>query len=109
MWPGMAVWNWLGFGRVLVVSMRWGVLVVVVVVGGEPGVLAGARKTSTVRLKQSASVRRVEALVVDGMKRRGRPKLRSEDRVKLDMNELLLSDDITFDRNEWRAKIRLVG
>ncbi|GKA17965.1 hypothetical protein Tco_0697802 [Tanacetum coccineum] len=38
--------------------------------------------------------RRVEALVVDGMRRRGRPKLRWEDRVKLDMKELLLSEDM---------------
>ncbi|GJV91301.1 hypothetical protein Tco_1539114 [Tanacetum coccineum] len=39
------------------------------------------------RRPQSAPVRRVEALVVDGMRRRGRPKLRWEDRVKLDMKE----------------------
>ncbi|GKD10437.1 retrovirus-related pol polyprotein LINE-1 [Tanacetum coccineum] len=55
------------------------------------------------RRLQSAPVRRVEALVVDGMRRRGRPKLRWEDRVKLDMKELLLSQDMTSDRNEWRA------
>ncbi|GKA51141.1 retrovirus-related pol polyprotein LINE-1 [Tanacetum coccineum] len=34
------------------------------------------------RRPQSAPVRRVEALVVDGLRRRGRPKLRWEDRVK---------------------------
>ncbi|GJW90769.1 retrovirus-related pol polyprotein LINE-1 [Tanacetum coccineum] len=56
------------------------------------------------RRPQSAPVRRVEALVVDGMRRRGRPKLRWEDRVKLDMKELLLSDDMTSNRNAWRAK-----
>ncbi|GKE10022.1 hypothetical protein Tco_1413573 [Tanacetum coccineum] len=39
------------------------------------------------RRPQSALVRRVEALVVDGLRRRGRPKLRWEDRVKHDMNE----------------------
>nr|GEU91892.1 putative reverse transcriptase domain-containing protein [Tanacetum cinerariifolium] len=44
--------------------------------------------------------RRVEALVVDGIRRRGRPKLRWEDKVKLDMKELLLSEDMTSDRNE---------
>ncbi|GJX68366.1 ataxia telangiectasia mutated family protein [Tanacetum coccineum] len=52
------------------------------------------------RRLQSAPVRRVEALVVDGMRRKGRPKLRWEDRVKLDMKELLLSEDMTSDRNE---------
>ncbi|GJX14903.1 ataxia telangiectasia mutated family protein [Tanacetum coccineum] len=61
------------------------------------------------RRPQSAPVRRVEALVVDGMRRRGRPKLRWEDRVKLDMKELLLSEDMTSDRNEWRARTSLGG
>ncbi|GJV02009.1 transport protein Sec24-like CEF [Tanacetum coccineum] len=57
------------------------------------------------RRPQSSPVRRVEALVVDGLRRRGRPKLRWEDRVKHDMKELLLSEDMTSDRNEWRARI----
>nr|GEW42769.1 integrator complex subunit 11 [Tanacetum cinerariifolium] len=48
----------------------------------------------------SALVRRVEALVVDDIRRRGRPKLRWEDKVKLDIKELLLSVDMTSDRNE---------
>nr|GFC05145.1 E3 ubiquitin-protein ligase KEG [Tanacetum cinerariifolium] len=52
------------------------------------------------RRPKSALVRRVEALVVDGLRRRGRPKLRWEDRVKHDMNELLLSEDMTSDRNK---------
>ncbi|GJX76077.1 hypothetical protein Tco_0322888 [Tanacetum coccineum] len=58
---------------------------------------------------QSAPVRRVEALVVDDLRRRGRLKLRWEDRVKHDMKELLLSEDMISDRNEWRARIRLGG
>ncbi|GJU25141.1 retrovirus-related pol polyprotein LINE-1 [Tanacetum coccineum] len=59
--------------------------------------------------RRPQSARRVEALVVDGMRRRGRPKLRWEDRVKLDMKELLLSEDMTSDRNEWRARTSLGG
>ncbi|GJS97370.1 ataxia telangiectasia mutated family protein [Tanacetum coccineum] len=51
------------------------------------------------RRPQTASVRRVEALFVDGLRRRGRPKLRWEDRLKQDMKELLLSEDMTSDRN----------
>ncbi|GJS94114.1 hypothetical protein Tco_0801082 [Tanacetum coccineum] len=58
---------------------------------------------------QSAQVRRVEVLVVDGLRRRGRPKLMWEDRVKHDIKELLLSEDMTSYRNEWRARIRLEG
>ncbi|GJX67627.1 retrovirus-related pol polyprotein LINE-1 [Tanacetum coccineum] len=61
------------------------------------------------RRPQSAPVRRVESLVVDELRRRGRPKLRWEDRVKHNMKELLLSEDITSDRNNWRARIRLGG
>ncbi|GJW41498.1 hypothetical protein Tco_0067343 [Tanacetum coccineum] len=38
-------------------------------------------------------LRRVEAMVVDGLRRRGRLKFRWEDRVKHDMKELLLSED----------------
>ncbi|GJR68277.1 hypothetical protein Tco_0014342 [Tanacetum coccineum] len=59
------------------------------------------------RRPQSTPVRRVEALVVDDLRRRGRPKLRWEDRVTYDMKEILLSEDMTSDRNEWRSKIRL--
>ncbi|GJS05542.1 hypothetical protein Tco_0322050 [Tanacetum coccineum] len=61
------------------------------------------------RRPQSAPDMRVEALVVNGLRIRSRPKLRLEDRVKLEMKELLLSEDMTSDRNEWRARIRLGG
>nr|GFB70043.1 hypothetical protein [Tanacetum cinerariifolium] len=52
------------------------------------------------RRPQSTPVRRVESLVIDGLKSRGRLKLRWEDRVKLDIKELVLFEDITSDRNE---------
>ncbi|GJX85490.1 hypothetical protein Tco_0336264 [Tanacetum coccineum] len=58
------------------------------------------------RRPQTAPVRRVEAMVVDGSRRRGRPKLRWEDRLKQDMKELRLSEDMTSDRNAWRDRIR---
>nr|GEW24740.1 retrovirus-related Pol polyprotein LINE-1 [Tanacetum cinerariifolium] len=51
------------------------------------------------RRPQTALVMRVEALVVEGSRRRGRPKLRWEYRLKMDMKELRLSEDMTFDRN----------
>nr|GEV39042.1 putative cytochrome P450 [Tanacetum cinerariifolium] len=59
------------------------------------------------RRPQSALVRRVETMVVEGSKRRGRPKLRWEDRLKMDMKELRLSEDMTCDRNAWRDRIRI--
>ncbi|GJU78561.1 hypothetical protein Tco_1275631 [Tanacetum coccineum] len=37
----------------------------------------------------------------------GRPNLRWEDKLKHDMKELLLYEDMTSNRNEWRARIRL--
>ncbi|GKG51708.1 hypothetical protein Tco_0544346, partial [Tanacetum coccineum] len=61
------------------------------------------------RRPQTALVRRVEVMLVEGSRRRGRPKLRWEDRIKLDMNELLLSEDMTSDRNGWRDRIRISG
>ncbi|GJZ93956.1 ataxia telangiectasia mutated family protein [Tanacetum coccineum] len=54
-------------------------------------------------------VRRVEAMLVEGLGKRGRPKLRWEDRLKQDMKELLLSEDMTSDRNSWRDRIRISG
>ncbi|GJR25441.1 hypothetical protein Tco_1101673 [Tanacetum coccineum] len=48
------------------------------------------------RRLQSAPVRRVEALVVDGLRRKGRTKLRWEDRLTQDMKDLLLSEDMTL-------------
>ncbi|GJX51694.1 putative cytochrome P450 [Tanacetum coccineum] len=54
------------------------------------------------RRPHTAPVRRVEALLVDGLRRRGRPKLRWEDRLKQDMKELLLSGDMTSYRSAWR-------
>ncbi|GJV72158.1 retrovirus-related pol polyprotein LINE-1 [Tanacetum coccineum] len=44
-------------------------------------------------------IRAVEALLVDDSRRSGKPKLRWEDRLKQDMKELLLSEDMTSDRN----------
>ncbi|GKD27430.1 hypothetical protein Tco_1233644 [Tanacetum coccineum] len=59
------------------------------------------------RKPQSAPVRRVETIVVDGVRRKGRPKLWWEDKLKTDLKELLLSEDMTSDRNSWRTRIRV--
>ncbi|GJU52684.1 hypothetical protein Tco_1226398 [Tanacetum coccineum] len=61
------------------------------------------------RRLQTTSVRRVEALLVDGLRRKGRPKLRWEDRLKQDMKELLLSEDMTSDMSAWRDRISIGG
>nr|GEY66311.1 retrovirus-related Pol polyprotein LINE-1 [Tanacetum cinerariifolium] len=59
--------------------------------------------------RQWSTVKRVEALLVEGSRIKGRPKLRWEDRLKLDMKEILLSEDMTSDRNVWRDRIRIRG
>ncbi|GJU67297.1 U11/U12 small nuclear ribonucleoprotein 31 kDa protein [Tanacetum coccineum] len=51
------------------------------------------------RRPQTAPVRIVETLIVEGLRIRGRPKLRWEDTLKYLMKELLLSEDMTSDRN----------
>nr|GEX63363.1 hypothetical protein [Tanacetum cinerariifolium] len=59
------------------------------------------------RRPQSAPVRRVEVMVVEGSRIRGRPKLRWKDRLKMDTKELRLSKDMTSNRNAWRERIRI--
>nr|GEU59844.1 putative methyltransferase family protein [Tanacetum cinerariifolium] len=59
------------------------------------------------RRPQTVSVRRAEAMLVAGSRRRGIPKLRWEDKLKHDMKELLLSEDITSDRIAWKDRIRI--
>nr|GEY53137.1 hypothetical protein [Tanacetum cinerariifolium] len=51
------------------------------------------------RRPQSALVRRVKSITNDDVRRKGRLKLRWEDGLKTDLNELLLSEDMTSDRN----------
>nr|GFB26000.1 retrovirus-related Pol polyprotein LINE-1 [Tanacetum cinerariifolium] len=41
------------------------------------------------------------------LEEKGRPKLRWEDRLKIDMKELRLSEDMTSDRKAWRDIIRI--
>nr|GEY15092.1 putative cytochrome P450 [Tanacetum cinerariifolium] len=57
---------------------------------------------------QSRPIMRVEALVVNGLRRRGRPKLMWDERLKHDMKGLLLSEDMIFDINLPRVPFALV-
>ena len=36
-----------------------------------------------------------------------RPKLRWEDKLKKDLNELIISEDMTYDGNAQRARVRI--
>ena len=53
-------------------------------------------------------VRRVEMITVDGARRRGRPRRKWEDSVRIDLKVLDLSEDMTSDRKLWRHRIRVV-
>nr|GEU36049.1 hypothetical protein [Tanacetum cinerariifolium] len=78
-----------------------------------PIMKAHATRVEVVELRmlrdQNAPVRRVEAMKFEGSWRRGRPKLRWKDRLKMDMKELLIFEDMTSDRNTWRDRIRSSG
>lgn len=51
------------------------------------------------RRPQIAPIRIVESLIVDGLRRRGIPKLGWENSLKHDMKELFLSEDMTSNIN----------
>ncbi|XP_071694413.1 uncharacterized protein [Rutidosis leptorrhynchoides] len=59
------------------------------------------------RRPPTAPVRRIDALTVDSVRRRDRPTRRWDDRIKLDLKELLLTEDMTSDRLTWRTRIRI--
>ncbi|GJU45184.1 zf-CCHC domain-containing protein [Tanacetum coccineum] len=48
--------------------------------------------------------RRVKSITIDGLMKKGRPKLTWEDILKIDLKELLLSEDMT---KSWRTNIRV--
>nr|XP_043616061.1 uncharacterized protein LOC122587978 [Erigeron canadensis] len=60
------------------------------------------------RRDQAAPPRRAESIHVDGVRRRGRSKMRWEERLAKDLKELGLSEDMTSDRTAWRIRIRVV-
>ncbi|KAI3823773.1 hypothetical protein L1987_05214 [Smallanthus sonchifolius] len=63
-----------------------------------------------VKRRQSTDpVRTVETLVVEGKRSRGRPKLTWDERIRLDLLDLHLSEDMINDRISWRRRIRVLG
>ena len=53
-----------------------------------------------------APVRRIETIIVEGKRSRGRPKKTWVEQIKDDLSELHLSEDLTRDRNSWRRQIQ---
>ncbi|KAE8728970.1 Detected protein of unknown function [Hibiscus syriacus] len=59
------------------------------------------------RRQPSDTIRRVESIIVDGARRRGRPRRKWEDCLKTDLKDLALTEDMTSDKKVWRFKIRV--
>ena len=52
-------------------------------------------------------VRRVESIIVEGKRNRGRPKKTWVEQITNDLNELRLSADLTRDRSSLRRQIHV--
>jgi hypothetical protein len=59
------------------------------------------------RRRTTAPVRAVEACVVEGRRNRGRPKLTWDERIRQDLIELHLSEDMVQERSSWRRRIKV--
>ena len=60
------------------------------------------------RKTHDAPVRRIECIIMEGKRSRGRPKRTWEEQIKSDMHELHLSKDLTRDRASWRRLIQVL-
>ncbi|KAD3069016.1 hypothetical protein E3N88_36896 [Mikania micrantha] len=59
------------------------------------------------RRSQSAPVRRIELITVEGKRGRGRPRLTWEEQIRQDLAALHLSEDMIYDRSQWRRRIKV--
>ena len=57
------------------------------------------------RRSSTELVRRVEGFQVEGKRGRGRPRRTWEEHIRLDLQALHLSEDMTADRQSWRRSI----
>ena len=60
------------------------------------------------RKNVSCLIRRIESIIVEGKRSRGRPKKTWVEQIKNDLNELRLSADLTRDRSNWRHQIHVL-
>ena len=59
------------------------------------------------RREMTEPVRAVENLTVEGRRGRGRPRLTWDERIRKDLQELHLSEDMVQDRSLWRLRIKV--
>ena len=55
-----------------------------------------------------ALVKRVESIIVEGKRSRGKPKRTWDEQIRTDLHELNLSADLTRDRSSWRRHIQVL-
>ena len=55
-----------------------------------------------------APVRRIETIIVEGKRSRGRPKKTWVEQIKDELSELHLSEDLTREKNSWRRQIHIL-
>ena len=55
-----------------------------------------------------APVRRVESIIVEGKRSRGRPRRTWDEQIKVDLHELNLSEGLTRVRGSWRRHIHVL-
>ena len=60
------------------------------------------------RKTHDATVRRIECIILEGKRSRGRPRRTWEERIKSDLRELHFSKDLTRDRASWRRLIHVL-
>ena len=60
------------------------------------------------RKTHDAPVRRIECVIVEGKRSRGRPRRPWEEHIKSDIHELHLSKDLTRDTGSWRRLIHVL-
>ena len=61
------------------------------------------------RKTYDAPVRRIENIIVEGKRSRGRPRRMWEAQIKSDLHELHLSKDLTRDMGSWRRLIHVLN
>ena len=59
------------------------------------------------RKTYDALVRRIECIIVEGKRSRGRPRRMWEEQIKSDLHDLHLMKDLTRDRSSWRRLIHV--
>ena len=55
-----------------------------------------------------APVRRIETIIMEGKRSRGRPMKTWVEQIKDDLSKLHLSEDLTRDMNSWRRQIHIL-